>query len=170
MAIRTLKDTGSEYPIPCEVDGSVYSLIANDCVIAGRGDEFTLNYTSSSLIASIKKGSQAILCGNAFWITTDESITLISNSTFYLCLRIDTSQPNGQTGLLVCLTESAMKSDNINEGGIRDMALYQIVTSSSGVTTCTDVRKICSSTEYATKAYVSEQISSAIGNTINGEY
>ena len=166
MAIRTLKDTGSEYPIPCEVDGSVYSLITSDCVIAERGDEFTLNYTSSSLIVSIKKGSQALLCGNAFWITADESITLTANSTFYLCLRIDTSQPNGQTGSLACLTESAMKSGNINEGGIRDMALYKITTSSSGVTTCDDVRNICSASNYATKDYVDTQI----GNAINGEY
>lgn len=166
MAIRTLKDTGSAYPIPCEVDASVYSLITSDCVIGDRGDEFTLNYTSSSLIGTIKKGSQAVLCGNAFWITEDESVTMPASSTFNICLRIDTSKPTGQTGSLVCLTESAMKSDNINEGGIRDMALYQIVTSSSGVTTCTDVRKICSSTEYATKTYVDEQI----GNAIDGEY
>lgn len=166
MSIRTLKDTGSDYPIPCEVDGSVYSLISNDCVIAGRGDEFTLNYTASSLIASIKKGSQAILCGNAFWITADESISMPASSTFYLCLRIDTSQPNGQTGSIVCLTESAMKSDNINEGGIRDMALYKITTSSSGVNTVDDVRKIYSANDYATKDYVDEQI----GAAINGEY
>ena len=170
MAIRTLKDTGSEYPIPCEVDGSVYSLISGDCVIAGRGDEFTLNYTSSSLIASIKKGSQALLCGNAIWITEDESITLVANSTFYLCLRIDTSQPNGQTGSLVCLTESAMKSDNINEGGIRDMALYKITTSASGVTTCDDIRKIYNASDYAIKPTTYSNIAVSVTPTKMSSY
>lgn len=170
MAIRTLKDTGSEYPIPCEVDGSVYSLITGDCVIAGRGDEFTLNYTTSSLIASIKKGSQAVLCGNAFWITDDESVTLPASSTFYLCLRIDTSQPNGQTGSLVCLTESAMKSDNINEGGIRDMALYKIITSSSGIATCEDVRKICDASTYATKPVTYSNIAVSVTPTKMSSY
>lgn len=170
MAIRTLKDTGSEYAISSDVDGSVYSLISSDCVIGGRGDEFTFNYTSSSLSGSFSKGSQALICGNAFWVSENESVTLPASSTFYLCARIDTSKPNGQTGSFECLTESSIKDGNINEGGIRDLKLYKIVTSSTGVSTIEDVRNIKSSSDFATKTYVDSAIESAIGDAINGSY
>ena len=166
MTIRTLKDTGGDYAISSNVDGAVYSLATPDCVIGGMGDEFTITTSASSLMVTFAKGSQAVLCGNAFWLTDDESVTLPSESTFYLCARIDTSLPNGKTGTFECLTESAIKTDNINEGGIRDLKLYKIITSTNGVTSCEDVRTINTASQYATKTYVDD----AIGNAIEGDY
>lgn len=141
MSIRTLKDTGEAYPISSNIDGAVYSLASEDCVIADIGDAFTLNYSTNSLDVSFTKGSIAVLCGNAFWIEdNNESITLDANVTAYLCLRIDTSQPNGQKGLLKFLKQAEIKSDNINDSGIRDLPLYIITTSSNGITSVVDIR------------------------------
>lgn len=143
--IRTLKDNGSDYPITSNIDGAVYSLISTDCVIADMGDEFTMNYSTSSLVTSFASGSIALIGGNAFWLTGTAQITLPSNSTFYVCLRIDTSKTNGSTGSIECLTENAIKKGNINEGGVRDLPIYKVTTSANGVNSCTDVRQVIGS-------------------------
>lgn len=170
MSIRTLKDTGSEYTIPSNVDGAVYRLISEDCIIGEVGDQFATTQSATSLVLTFTKGCQALIGGNAFWLTSDESINLPANSTFYICLRIDTSKPNGQTGSIECLTEAAIKSGDINNGGIRDLKLYYVVTSASGVTTFNDLRKIVKDTDYADKDYVDNAIQAAIGNAIGGDY
>lgn len=142
--IRTLKDLGSDYPIPENVDASVYSLITEDCIIRNRGDEFTMSYSDSSLDVSFAKGSQAIIDGNSLWLTDIETITLPSNSTFNVALRIDTSQPYGSTGSIVALTKEEMQDDEINneENGIRDLILYEVTTGTNGVTSVADKRTI----------------------------
>lgn len=164
--IRTLKDTGAEYPISSNVDGAVYAIATQDCIVGGMGDEFAVITSINSLNLTFKKGSIAVLCGNAFWLTDDVEVTLPANSTIFLCLRIDTAKPNGQKGSFECLTEAGIKKDNINNEGIRDLAIYKITTSSNGVTACEDKRVIISSVSYATKAYVDN----AIGNAIKGDY
>lgn len=164
--IRTLKDTGADFPISSNIDGSVYAIATQDCVIGGMGDEFSVTTSVSSLSLTFTQGSVAVLCGNAFWLTADETVTLPANSTIYLCLRIDTSKPNGQTGSFECLTEAGIKKDNINNEGVRDLAIYKITTSSNGVTACEDKRFIMNSGSYATKDYVDN----AIGNAIKGNY
>lgn len=164
--IRTLKDTGAEYPISSNVDGAVYSVATQDCIIGGMGDEFAVTTSINSLNLIFKKGCIAVLCGNAFWLTDDVEVILPANSTIYLCLRIDTSKPNGQKGSFECLTEAGIKKDNINNEGIRDFAIYKITTSSNGVTACEDKRIIMNSASYATKDYVDN----AIGNAIKGNY
>lgn len=144
MSVRTLKDTGSDYPIPQRIDASVYSLISEDCIIKGLGDEFATSFSTSSLIVTFTSGSQAIIDGNAFWLPTEEKITLPSNSKFNVCLRIDTSQPNGSTGSIVCLTDEELKSDKINNqnSAIRDLPIYIVTTDSNGVTASIDKRTI----------------------------
>lgn len=164
--IRTLKDTGADFPISSNIDGSVYAIATQDCVIGGMGDEFSVTTSASSLNLTFTQGSVAVLCGNAFWLTADETVTLPANSTFNLCARIDTSKPNGQTGSFECLTEAGIKKDNINNEGVRDLAIYKITTSSNGVTACEDKRIIMNSASYATKDYVDN----AIGNAIKGNY
>ena len=168
--IRTLKDTGAEYPISSNIDGAVYSVATQDCIIGGMGDEFAVTTSINSLNLTFKKGCIAVLCGNAFWLTEDVEVTLPANSTIYLCLRIDTSKPNGQKGSFECLTEAGIKNDNINNEGVRDLAIYKITTSSNGVTSCEDKRVIVSSVSYATKTYVDNAINTAIGNAIKGNY
>ena len=168
--IRTLKDTGAEYPISSNVDGAVYSVATQDCIIGGMGDEFAVTTSINSLNLIFKKGCIAVLCGNAFWLTDDVEVILPANSTIYLCLRIDTSKPNGQKGSFECLTEAGIKKDNINNEGVRDLEIYKITTSSNGVTDCEDKRIIISSASYATKDYVDNSINAAIGNAINANY
>ena len=160
--IRTLKDTGADFPISSNIDGSVYAIATQDCVIGGMGDEFSITTSASSLGLTFTQGSVAVLCGNAFWLTADETVTLPANSTFNLCARIDTSKPNGQTGSFECLTEAGMKNNNINNGGIRDLVLYTITTSANGVTSIVDKRTIITTATYATKGYVDEKNNTAV--------
>lgn len=161
--IRTLKDTGADYPISSNIDGSVYAIATQDCVIGGMGNEFSVTTSASSLSLTFTQGSVAVLCGNAFWLTADETVTLPANSTFNLCARIDTSKPNGQTGSFECLTEAGMKNNNINNGGgVRDLVLYTITTSANGVTSIVDKRTIITTATYATKTYVDEKNNTAV--------
>ena len=167
--IRTLKDTGADYPISSNIDGSVYAIATQDCVIGGMGDEFSVTTSASSLSLTFTQGSVAVLCGNAFWLTADETVMLPANSTFNLCARIDTSKPNGQTGSFECLTEAGMKNNNINNGGIRDLILYTITTSANGVTSIVDKRTIITTATYATKTYVDEKNNIAVSKADNAQ-
>ena len=167
--IRTLKDTGADYPISSNIDGSVYAIATQDCVIGGMGDEFSITTSASSLSLTFTQGSVAVLCGNAFWLTADETVTLPANSTFNLCARIDTSKPNGQTGSFECLTEAGMKNNNINNGGIRDLILYTITTSANGVASIVDKRTIITTATYATKDYVDEKNNTALSKADNAQ-
>lgn len=167
--IRTLKDTGADFPISSNIDGSVYAIATQDCVIGGMGDEFSITTSASSLNLTFTQGSVAVLCGNAFWLTADETVTLPANSTFNLCARIDTSKPNGQTGSFECLTEAGMKNNNINNGGIRDLILYTITTSANGVTSIVDKRTIITTATYATKTYVDEKNNTAVSKADNAQ-
>lgn len=142
MAIQTLHDTGTDYDIPSKYDGGVYQLLP-DCVLQGIGDEFTLNYQLDSLNVSFSAGSEAVIGGAFFKVKNLEAITLTANATIYLCANIDLSRPNGQTGQFVQRTASNMRSDNINGTGTsRDLLLYIITTSSSGVVSVTNKRVI----------------------------
>lgn len=167
--IRTLKDTGAEYPISSNVDGAVYAIATQDCIVGGMGDEFAVTTSINSLNLTFKKGSIAVLCGNAFWLTADETVILPANSTFNLCARIDTSKPNGQTGSFECLTEAGMKNNNINNGGIKDLILYTITTSANGVTSIVDKRTIITTATYATKDYVDEKNNTALSKANNAQ-
>lgn len=141
--IQTLHDTGADHDIQSKYDGGVYQVATNDCIIADIGDEFTLNYDASSLTVSFNAGSQAVIGGSFFKIVSVESITLQANSTIYLCANIDLTRPNGTRGQFVQRTLSNMKSDNLNgTGSSRDLLLYVVQTSASGVTYVEDKRVI----------------------------
>ena len=143
MAIQTLHDTGNTYNIPAKYDGGVYQVAVNDCVLTGMGDEFTLNYTSSSLNVTFYAGSQAVIGGAFFHVTSSETVTLSANSTIYLCANIDLSRPNGQTGSFVARTSSDIRKENLNGSGTtRDLLLYVITTGAAGVTSVQDKRVI----------------------------
>lgn len=145
MAVQTLYDTGSSYEVEAVYDGAVYQTITEDCVIADIGDEFELNYSSSSLEISFAAGSQAIIDGAFFRTTSQTAVTLNANSTIYLTARIDKSLANGSRGEFHQCTSANMKSERLNDSGNqRDMLLYIIVTGASGVTSVTDRRNIVS--------------------------
>lgn len=140
MSIQTLKDTGPDYLIHNEYDGAVYRLASGDCICEGIGDEFVLGYNQSSLNVSVGTG-QAVLCGNFFRMDEAENITLDASSTTYICLRIDTSKPNGFTGSVEKLTDAQIEYGNINGSDtVRDLPIYRVITSSNGITSVQDLR------------------------------
>lgn len=143
MGIQTLHDTGVSNDILSKYDGGVYATGIADCIAAGIGDEFTINYAGDSLNVTFNAGSEAIIGGSFFKLTSLESITLTQNATIYLCANIDLSRPNGQTGQFVQRTASNMKTENINGTGTsRDLLLYVITTGATGVISVSDKRTI----------------------------
>lgn len=143
MAIQTLYDTGDDHTVMSKYDGAVYATAVADCVCQGIGDEFAINYAADSLNVSFNAGSQAIIGGGYFKVKSTESITLSPNTTIYLCANIDLSKPNGQTGSFVQRTASNMQSGNLNGSGTsRDLLLYTLTTSGTGVTAVTDKKVI----------------------------
>lgn len=143
MAIQTLHDTGDSYPITPKMDGGTYGTAISDCVSAGIGDEFTLTYSANSLMVQFASGSQAVIGGAFFRITSLEAVTLSANSTIYLCANIDLTKANGSRGSFVQRTASNMQSGNLNGSGTsRDLLLYIITTGASGVTNVVDKRVI----------------------------
>lgn len=143
MAIQTLHDTGSSYDIPSKYDGGVYATGIGDAVCAGIGDEFTISYSQDSLNVTFDAGSQAVIGGSFFHVVSLEAVTLVANSTIYLCANIDLSKPNGSTGSFVQRTASNMQTGNINGSGTsRDLLLYVVQTGANGVISVQDKRII----------------------------
>lgn len=143
MAIQTLHDTGETYPITPKMDGGTYGTAISDCVSKGIGSEFAISYSPSSLMVQFEAGSQAVIGGAFFRVMSLEAVTLVANSTIYLCANIDLSKPNGSTGSFVQRTASNMQSDNLNGAGVsRDLLLYIITTGANGVTNVEDRRVI----------------------------
>lgn len=141
--IQTLHDTGSTNEITSKMDGAVYGIAVQDCVAEGVGDEFTINYSAYSLNVTFNAGSEAVIGGSFFKILSLESVTLVANSTIYLCANIDLSRPNSSRGTFVQRTASNMRSDNINGSGTsRDLLLYVIQTGANGVVSVSDRRVI----------------------------
>ena len=142
MAIQTLHDTGSSYDIPSKYDGGVYAVGVPDCV-CDVGDCFTIGYSADSLNVTFDAGSQAVIGGSFFHVKSLEAVTLVANSTIYLCANIDLSKPNGSTGSFVQRTASNMQSDNLNGSGTsRDLLLYVVQTGANGVVSVQDKRVI----------------------------
>lgn len=143
MAIQTLHDTGDSYPITPKMDGGTYGTAISDCVCQGIGDEFAMSSSASSLMVQFNAGSQCVIGGAFFRVMSLEAVTLVANSTIYLCANIDLSKPNGSTGSFVQRTASNMQSDNLNGAGTsRDLLLYIITTGANGVTNVEDRRVI----------------------------
>ena len=150
MAVQTIYEVGEEkdgkilYQIDAKYDAAVYALAIEDCICQGIGDEFKLNYASDSLNAYFNEGSEAVIGGSFFKITSLHSISLPPNSTFYLCATIDLSAQNGYKGQFTIIPQlTNIRTGNLNgSGSARDLVLYQITTNSSGVTMVTDKRVI----------------------------
>lgn len=146
--IQTLHDTGDSYQITPKMDGGTYGTAIADCVCRGIGDEFRLNYSSSSRNISFTAGSQAVIGGAFFKITSDHTVqNLKANATLYICATIDLSQAPGSTGSITVREALPLNSGNLNDTTsidppIRDMLLYTITTSANGVSSVQDKRQI----------------------------
>lgn len=143
MAIQTMHDKGDSYKISPKLDGGLYSTIISDCVAKGIGDEFTLHTSNNSLEVYFDAGSLCAIGGAFFKVTERHTITLEENTTIYLCAHIDLTKADGETGTFEQKTSSNMDSDNLNGNGTkRDLLLYVITTSSSGIQSIVDKRII----------------------------
>lgn len=139
MAVQVLYDRGIE--LTPEVDAGVYACAITDGVVKGIGNNFNLNYSENSLDVSFSAGSMAVICGAFFKVTSTTSVRLTANSTIYLCASIDKSVADGTKGSFVMRTISNMKSENLNASGkVRDLLLYIITTSGTGVQSVVDKR------------------------------
>lgn len=141
---RCLWDVGEDYQISAEDDGSTYQLISGDCVIEGIGDEFTINYSDASLNISFQAGSKANV-GGGFWVLEQASqLTLTESSELFICARVNKEEPYGQRASIVALTSSQISHDDLNsdDGTKRDLILYKVITSESGVSSVIDMRYI----------------------------
>lgn len=143
MAIQTMHDTGDGYQITPKLDGGLYASHLADCVCKGIGDEFTLNWTANSLGVSFSAGSEAVIGGAFFKVTSTETLTLAPSTTIYLCANIDLTANNGLRGSFVQRTSSNMQSGNLNGNGTtRDLLLYKITTTATGISSVEDKRII----------------------------
>lgn len=141
MSVQTLQDTGNSYLVQSSYDGAVYRLASDDCVLKGIGDEFEIH--DSGLDITFNAGSEAVICGNYFYVKSNTTITLPASSTIYLTCRIDKSRANGSKGSFESLTLAQITKGNINgSDNVRDLLLYIVTTDASGVTNVQDKRII----------------------------
>ena len=142
MALTLLTD-GSTYG--AEKDGALYSHITNgDYIFKGIGNEFKATYSTLSLLVTVLSG-EGVLCGRHVTEkkigNSNSQITLPSNSTGYLVIRMDLSQT--QDTFLYC-TDTLVKGDLNNGDTVRDLPLYAYVTGANNVLSFVDLRPISS--------------------------
>lgn len=145
--IQTSFDRSETYGnITPSIDVANYNMPISDCIVANKGDMFTINTTQSSLVASFDEGSQARIGGAFYLIKESASIELEANQTQYVCLEINTGNLDGNTGDIVLKTQSQISKGDLYVDGVRDLPIYKITTTSTGVSTIEDLRTICGNT------------------------
>lgn len=129
--------------ISAKQDGALYNVALGnqDFIIKGLGEEFALS--QNGLNVSCGTG-EAVVHGRHVTSSESNQITLPTNESGYLVLRIDLSQPVGQEAKLFA-TPTLVKEE-INWGGIiYDMILASFTTQSTSISVFTDERKIVKS-------------------------
>lgn len=142
MALTLLTD-GTTYG--AEKDGALYNFKTNgDYIFKGIGNEFRATYSSLSLLVTVLSG-EGVLCGRHVTEkrigNSNSQITLPSNSTGYLCVRMNLSADPDT--FLYC-TSSLTQQDLNNGGTIHDLPLYAYVTGANNVLSFVDLRPISS--------------------------
>lgn len=168
MSITVMANNGIPN-IKAEMDGALFNLFADrtDCVVGGIGHQF--NVTSAGSISGLTvtvPSGQALIGGRIFKIEGTETISLNANSVNVLCLRIDLTSPAGTEGkLYINSSRNSIAQQDLNNGGtLRDMAIYEYVTSSSGVTSTTSLRNVkYSSTRSIIQAYGESEVTLTSG-------
>lgn len=114
-----------------------------DYIIQDIGEEFECLFQEGSLDIQVGTG-QAVIGGRSITAEESNTLTLPSNSTIYLCLRIDLTQVEGQVGLLYANTSSEIAQDNLNNdsSAIRDLLLAIVETNADGIVSVEDKRTI----------------------------
>ena len=137
-------DTGATYgTITPSIDTANFNMSASDCVVANKGDMFTLQQTQGSLVVSFTSGSQARIGGAFFLLKSSASVTLQANQEQYICLTIDKGQQDGYKADITLKSLSQIQRGALYGGGsVRDLPIYKITASTSTITSITDMRKI----------------------------
>lgn len=144
MAIKVMANSGGTVTYNAEELGAAFNTFAGDSnyIVQDIGNEMSVSYSASSFEVTLNTG-KAVVCGRPVTVTSDETVTLPGNSTYYLTLRVDLSKPAGAEGSLEYLLQNQIKSDNLNDiNGQNDLVLGLIVTDSNGVSSFTDQRVI----------------------------
>lgn len=137
-------DTGDTYGnITPSIDTGNFNMLVSDCVLANKGNMFTLGQTQGSLIISFAANNQAKI-GGAFWIlNSSASITLEANQEQYVCLTIDKSQQEGSKADITLKTLAQITKGNLyGADSVRDLPIYKITTSTTSISSVVDMRKI----------------------------
>lgn len=147
MALYGMADNNVE--IPAKRDGAIYNTFAGnqDYVIAGIGNEFAIESSTTSFVLTLGTG-EGIICGRHVTEVTENGsnsmIQLTANSSGYVVIRMDLTRPAGTEAYLT--TVQVLERDNLNaDGTVCDLPLYGYVTGDSGVTSFIDIRDISSS-------------------------
>ena len=154
--------------IPASRDGAMYNTFAggNDYIFEGIGNEFEISSSSSSFLIVLGTG-EGIICGRHVTEVTENGansmIQLDSNSTGYVVLRFDLTQPSGSEVYLYA-TPTIVQQDLNGGGTIRDLPLYAYVTDTNGVSSFVDMRSIQSNA--TSKIYVATLLAGSTTVTI----
>ena len=132
MALRIMADNSQ--PISCSQDAALYNVLCNDknFVIKGIGDEFGIDYSSTSMNITIKSG-ECVICGRHIYSTGNNTLTLPANTSRRVVLRYDMTNPDFCSFVLLT-TGTPIKHENINNNGTySDLELGVVYTNGSGV-------------------------------------
>lgn len=138
MAFKIMADNLQE--ISAKQDGALYNVALNDqdFIIGGLGDEMALSYIG--LDVSVGSG-EAIVHGRHITSESVNSITLPSNESGYLVLRVDLSQAIGNEARL--FATPTLTFEEINwQGTIYDFPLATFTTQTTTISSFVDERKI----------------------------
>ena len=147
MALYGMADNNVE--IPAKRDGAIYNTFAGnqDYVIAGIGNEFAIESSTTSFVLTLGTG-EGIICGRHVTEVTENGansmIQLEANSLGYVVIRMDLTRPAGTEAYFT--TVQVLERDNLNGSGtVCDLPLYGFVTGANGVTSFIDIRNILQS-------------------------
>lgn len=147
MALYGMADNNVE--IPAKRDGAIYNTFAGnqDYVIAGIGNEFAIESSTTSFVLTLGTG-EGIICGRHVTEVTENGansmLQLEANSSGYVVIRMDLTRPAGTEAYFT--TVQVLERDNLNGNGtVCDLPLYGYVTGANGVTSFIDIRDISSS-------------------------
>lgn len=139
MAIKVMADNNQD--IEAKQDAALYHYLSGykkHDIFKGYGNE--LNVQVTGLQATLKNGG-AMVYGHHIFCDGSDTLTLPSNSTFYIVIRVDMTQPAGHEGSFT--TVAILKDEDIlNSGNVYDIPLFKVTTGVSAVTKNEDLRNV----------------------------
>lgn len=137
MALYAMAD--NNIAITTNRDATMYNAFANnkDFIIGNAGSEFVCS--ASGLLVTMQSG-EGVIQGRHVTCEGTATVQVGASGNGYIVLRYDLTQSIGNEVSLLAVP-SLIQNDLINDGTVRDLALYSYVSSASSVT-LTDVRDV----------------------------